>query len=87
MRADFTLFDDYEHGHGSGPPFAFPLTAFWGSRDRRIKQAMVQASGGRWGPEPRAGGTGAGGMRPLPCSPLQLPTHLPGMLCSAAHCP
>jgi len=42
MRADFTLFDEYEHMHGDKPPFAFPLTTFWGSRDRRIKQHLVQ---------------------------------------------
>ncbi|KAL4451499.1 hypothetical protein ABPG75_007161 [Micractinium tetrahymenae] len=42
MRADFTLFDEYEHTHEGAPPFGFPLTAFWGSRDRRIKQRMVQ---------------------------------------------
>lgn len=42
MRADFTLFDEYEHMHGDKPPFAFPLTTFWGSRDRRIKQHLVK---------------------------------------------
>ncbi|PRW20885.1 Monothiol glutaredoxin- chloroplastic [Chlorella sorokiniana] len=42
MRADFTLFDEYEHTHGGQPPFAFPLITFWGSRDRRIKQHLVQ---------------------------------------------
>lgn len=42
MRADFTLFDEYTHRHAGAPPFAFPLTAFWGTRDRRIKQHMVQ---------------------------------------------
>ena len=42
MRADFTLFDEYQHTHGDAPPFAFPLTAFWGNRDRRIKQHLVQ---------------------------------------------
>lgn len=44
MRADFTLFDEYEHSHDDKPPFAFPLTTFWGTRDRRIKQHLVQAS-------------------------------------------
>jgi len=42
MRSDFTLFDEYEHRHASAPPFAFPVTAFWGSTDRRIKEHMVQ---------------------------------------------
>jgi hypothetical protein len=45
MRADFTLFDEYDHRHAGAAPFDFPLTAFWGSRDRRIKQAMVQVRG------------------------------------------
>ena len=49
MRADFTLFDEYEHTHGDEPAFAFPLTTFWGSRDRRIKQHLVQASVRAWG--------------------------------------
>ena len=47
MRADFTLFDEYEHRHAGAEPFDFPLTAFWGSRDRRIKQGMVQVRGRR----------------------------------------
>lgn len=42
MRADFTLFDEYEHSHAGAPAFSFPLTAFWGSADRRIKEHMVQ---------------------------------------------
>lgn len=45
MRADFTLFDEYEHVHEGAPPFPFPVTAFWGSCDRRIKQHMVQVGG------------------------------------------
>lgn len=45
MRADFTLFDEYDHTHTTAPPFAFPLTAFWGTSDRRIKQRMVQVCG------------------------------------------
>lgn len=42
MRADFTLFDEYCHTHKGEPPFDFPLTCFWGSRDRRITKDMVQ---------------------------------------------
>ncbi|PSC76020.1 alpha beta-hydrolase [Micractinium conductrix] len=42
MRADFTLFDEFEHTHGGAPPFAFPVTAFYGNRDRRIKRSMVE---------------------------------------------
>ena len=55
MRADFTLFDEYEYQHqqhqhpldGAPAPaaFDFPITAFWGSRDRRIKPHMVQVCG------------------------------------------
>lgn len=48
MRADFTLFDEYEHKHGGAPPFPFPVTAFWGTADRRISAAMLQVhSAGR----------------------------------------
>lgn len=49
MRADFTLFDEYLHSHAAAPPFTFPVTAFWGRRDRRITERMVQvgwAAGG-----------------------------------------
>lgn len=46
MRADFTLFDEYEHTHEGAAPFAFPVTAFWGSCDRRIKHQMVQVRRG-----------------------------------------
>lgn len=42
MRADFTLFDEYQHRHTAAAPFDIPVTAFWGNRDRRIKQEMVQ---------------------------------------------
>ena len=78
MRADFKLFDEYEHTHeGNGPcilrvvvsmtaelpsrtssivavdltcsrgcsadtqPFEFPIVAYWGSKDRKITEAMV----------------------------------------------
>ncbi|KAK9813306.1 hypothetical protein WJX72_012248 [[Myrmecia] bisecta] len=41
MRADFTLFDAYEYQHTGKPPFSFPMTTFWGSRDRRITASMV----------------------------------------------
>ena len=45
MRADFTLFDEYTHEHEGAAPFDFPVTAFWGTADRRITQEMVQVRG------------------------------------------
>ena len=41
LRADFTLFDEYRHGHAGTAPFSLPITAFWGRRDRRITSDMV----------------------------------------------
>ncbi|EIE19364.1 alpha/beta-hydrolase [Coccomyxa subellipsoidea C-169] len=41
MRADFTLFDEYEFTHTGASPFAFPITSFFGTSDRRIKEEMV----------------------------------------------
>jgi surfactin synthase thioesterase subunit len=49
MRADFTLFDEYQHGHAAAPQFTFPVTAFWGHRDRRITEQMVQVGCACWG--------------------------------------
>ena len=62
MRADFTLFDEFEHTHGGAPPFAFPVTAFYGNRDRRIKRSMVEVhfrGGGGGRKEARRGWEGA----------------------------
>ncbi|CAL8468350.1 g7890 [Coccomyxa elongata] len=42
MRADFTLFDEYEYTHRGTEPFSFPITSFYGTRDRRIKEDMVR---------------------------------------------
>ncbi|KAL3140709.1 hypothetical protein ABBQ32_005265 [Trebouxia sp. C0010 RCD-2024] len=41
MRADFKLFDEYEHTP-PGEPFAFPISTFHGTRDRRVTRAMVE---------------------------------------------
>lgn len=46
LRADFKLFDEYEFDGGAtvgGPlPFDFPITAFYGTGDRRVSKEMVQ---------------------------------------------
>lgn len=45
LRADFKLFDEYVFDEETfDKPFKFPITSFWGTKDRRVKQAMVQ----RW---------------------------------------
>ncbi|KAL3147970.1 hypothetical protein ABBQ38_014265 [Trebouxia sp. C0009 RCD-2024] len=41
MRADFNLFDEYEHTP-LGERFAFPISTFHGTRDRRVTRAMVE---------------------------------------------
>lgn len=45
LRADFTMFDEYEfHGEKGGSkkaPFDVPIYAFWGTRDRRVNEKHV----------------------------------------------
>ena len=46
LRADFTMFDEYpekvgEDKEGEWPVFDFPIQAFWGTKDRRVKEGMV----------------------------------------------
>lgn len=40
LRADFTMFDEYEFA-GSKAPFNIPIHAFWGTKDRRVKEKHV----------------------------------------------
>jgi surfactin synthase thioesterase subunit len=43
LRADFRLFDEYEADAAlAQPAFRFPLTTFWGDRDRRVTEQLVQ---------------------------------------------
>eukprot|EP00887_Chlorella_sp_A99_P001583 scaffold8.g1583.t1 len=42
LRADFRLFDEYEHRDAGATPFEFGITSFWGARDRRITEGMVR---------------------------------------------
>jgi hypothetical protein len=54
LRQDFRLFDEYQMMGAGGssaaaPLLACPLTTFFGSRDRRVKEHMVQVGGGGWG--------------------------------------
>uniref|UniRef100_A0A1D2ACU8 Thioesterase domain-containing protein n=1 Tax=Auxenochlorella protothecoides TaxID=3075 RepID=A0A1D2ACU8_AUXPR len=42
MRADFRLFDEYEFTRAGEAPFDFPIHAYWGTGDLRIKQWMVE---------------------------------------------
>ena len=42
LRADFTIFDEYEYTHKSAEPLRCPLHTFWGTRDRRVKENHVQ---------------------------------------------
>ena len=55
LRADFRIFDEYRPSYRQATlqqaqqPFEFPITAFWGSQDRKVKKHMVQVSGARGG--------------------------------------
>lgn len=40
LRADFTMFDEYEFS-GDTTPFDVPIHAFWGTKDRRVKEDHV----------------------------------------------
>jgi len=42
LRADFTMFDEYPEGRVRRvEKFDFPIQSFWGTRDRRVSEAMV----------------------------------------------
>ena len=60
MRADFRLFDEYEFTREGERPFEFPLHAYWGTRDPRIKQWMVQVGDGERGGGREGGFCGKG---------------------------
>lgn len=61
LRADFTIFDEYEYRHAGSSVFAdgFPVFAFWGTTDRRVKENHVKA----WGE--------IVGSAPFSCQPIQ----------------
>mmetsp|Transcript_11428 Transcript_11428/g.70176 ORF Transcript_11428/g.70176 Transcript_11428/m.70176 type:complete len:356 (-) Transcript_11428:19-1086(-) len=42
MRADFSLFDQYDYQREGEPPFSFPMTTYFATRDRRITSSMVE---------------------------------------------
>lgn len=42
LRADFTIFDEYEFNHGGAPAFGFPVFSYWGRSDRRVKEKHVR---------------------------------------------
>lgn len=42
MRADFTLFDEYAFRRHGEAPFAFPLTLFFATRDRKVTRPLVE---------------------------------------------
>jgi hypothetical protein len=42
MRADFSLFDEYEYRRAGEAPFHFPITTFFATHDKKIAQGMVQ---------------------------------------------
>jgi surfactin synthase thioesterase subunit len=44
LRSDFRLFDEYVFDKGAPFMLSCPITAFWGSKDRRVKQHLVQVS-------------------------------------------
>lgn len=43
MRADFTLFDEYEYGHAEDPKLPVALTTFYAKNDKKVTQDMVKA--------------------------------------------
>lgn len=45
LRADFTIFDEYEFTHTKAEPIKSPMLAFWGTKDRRVKETHVR----EWG--------------------------------------
>jgi surfactin synthase thioesterase subunit len=42
MRADFKLFDEYAFGRVDAPPFAFPITAFVATHDKKVSAQLVK---------------------------------------------
>lgn len=48
LRADFSLFDEYQPSisaaEATAAPFQSRLCLFWGQHDRRVTEAMVQVS-------------------------------------------
>jgi surfactin synthase thioesterase subunit len=42
MRADFCLFDEYEHEHAQAPPIDAPIHTFFAVRDRKINEDHVK---------------------------------------------
>ena len=40
LRADFTLFDEYNYNHGETAKYSFPMTMFSAKDDRMITEAM-----------------------------------------------
>ena len=41
MRADFTIFDQYEYKRAGEPRFDFPITAFVAKKDKKVTREMV----------------------------------------------
>ena len=42
MRSDFTWFDEYEYTRAGEDPFDFPITCFWGTEDKKVKEYFVK---------------------------------------------
>jgi len=42
MRADFGLFDRYAFGRAADAPFDFPLTTFYATKDKKVKEKHVK---------------------------------------------
>ena len=42
LRADFTIFDEYEFTHKESDPIKAPLVVYWGTKDRRVKEHHVR---------------------------------------------
>ena len=45
LRSDFKLFDEYSFDTDAPLVLPCPITAFWGSKDRRVKEHLVKV---RW---------------------------------------
>jgi surfactin synthase thioesterase subunit len=41
LRADFSLFDEYDFRRAGDAPFAFPIRAFYAAADRKVPPALV----------------------------------------------
>ena len=42
LRSDFTMFDEYEFDRENACTFDFPIFAFWGRDDARVKEHHVR---------------------------------------------